>query len=133
MFTPGKPKEQPTSAEPYLSAPVEPPTKEVPPESLGPYPPWMQERLSQFDKICLSSRKVFEERNMAYEDAISATGSIGACVEIVSMAARLKPLAIRTGDGGKANAQKLVEILKDIHNYTNIAIMMLQDKNYLGK
>jgi hypothetical protein len=89
-------------------------------------------RNEQFEKACGSSQKLFAEKNEQYGDSITTTGVLGAGVELVGLAARVKKLVVKAGDGGEANRDALIDILKDIHNYANIALLMLAEDNWTG-
>ena len=91
-------------------------------------------RVGTFDRVCESSREVFVQKNEEYGDSIVATGVLGASVELVGTSARLKKLAIRATDEEiLKNTEELVQIFKDLHNYANIALMMLSDENLRGR
>jgi len=85
----------------------------------------------KFALICEECGALFSVRNRQYGNAIEETGVLGATVEIVGIAARLKQILIR-GDSEPVSAEKLRDILMDLHNYATIAIMMLDDKNMRG-
>lgn len=90
-------------------------------------------RNEQFQRACNSSQELFAEKNKQYGDSITTTGVLGAGVELVGLAARVKKLVVKAGDGGEANRDVLIDILKDIHNYANIALLMLAENNWTGE
>lgn len=90
-------------------------------------------RTVQFQKACRAGEKIFVEKNAQYGDTITATGVLGASVELIGTSARLKQLVLKSGDGGEAAKKELVDILKDIHNYANIALLMLAENNWTGE
>lgn len=92
-------------------------------------------RISQFDDFCDQARALFLRKNEEYGDAIATTGLLGAIVEIVTVAARLKQL-IRTPELILTDAEirkEVIDKLLDSHNYSNIALMMLEDGNADGE
>lgn len=93
----------------------------------------MNPRVSTFQKVCASCKDVFAAKNDQYGDSISATGVLGASVELIGTVARLKKLVLQAPDAGEGNVQALADIFKDIHNYANIALMMMNEGNWRGK
>ena len=91
------------------------------------------DRSETFKRVCKSSLDLFVEKNEKYDDSITATGVLGASIELVGTVARLKKLVIRAQDAGASESEKLVDIFKDIHNYANIALMMLAEDNWRGR
>ena len=92
-------------------------------------------RRSQFTKFCARAEALFVRKNAEYGDAIATTGLLGAIVEIITVAARLKQL-IRSpelilNDFGLRNV--IIDKLLDMHNYSNIALMMIEDGNADGE
>lgn len=81
-------------------------------------------REEQFNTACEAGLSVFMQRNEEYGDAIKSTGVLGASVELIGNVARLKKLVLKDPEFGKGNREVLLEVLKDIHNYANIALMM---------
>ena len=90
-------------------------------------------RVEMFEKVCESCEQLFEKKNAEYGDSITATGVLGASVELVGTVARLKKLVLQDPGNGKANISALADIFKDIHNYANIALMMMKEDNWSGK
>ena len=90
----------------------------------------LQSRLEQFDDICVVSRKLFSKKNEQYADSIARTGVIGAAVSIVGISARIEHMVIGAPDAGKSNADEIVELIKDLHNYANIMGIMIMDDNW---
>lgn len=86
-----------------------------------------------FDEICDESKKLFRRKNKQYGDAIWYTGVLGASVELIGAVARLPQLVLRDREHGRKHADKLKDIFMDIHNYSNIAIMMLDANNWEGE
>jgi hypothetical protein len=92
-----------------------------------------KERALAFIHQCDIARLVFADRNAKYGDAIVETGVLGACVELVGGVARLKELVIKAPDhGASVDDYVLRNVLIDIHNYANIALMMMDADNWSG-
>lgn len=91
-------------------------------------------RKDHFKLNCIDAGSVFEIKNEQYGDAIVETGVLGASVELIGAVARLRQLVLSPGDGGKHTDRKsLRNVFVDIHNYSNIALMMMEEDNWLGK
>ena len=90
-------------------------------------------RTQTFERVCASCTQLFGQKNAEYGDTIAATGVLGASVELIGTVARLKKLVLQAPDGGESNVTALVDIFKDLHNYSNIALMMMQEGNWRGK
>lgn len=90
----------------------------------------LQARLDQFDAICDGSRDLFEEKNKQYADSIARTGAIGAAVSIAGISARIEHMIIGAADAGASQEKELVELVKDLHNYSNILGIMIMDGNW---
>lgn len=90
-------------------------------------------RVERFKEICEMNATLFAQKNAQYGNTIVETGVLGASVELIGAVARLKKLVLKSGDGGKKNKEALVDILMDIHNYANIALMMLAEDNFTGR
>jgi len=48
-------------------------------------------------------------------------------------ASRLRPLIVKASDHGRANAEKIRDILMDVHNYATMSLMLLDDNNWEGE
>lgn len=91
-------------------------------------------RIEQFEDKCCECEEIFIDKNAKYGDSITATGVLGAVTEFIGITARLKNLVINSGDGGeKANEDDLRNLFIDAHNYANIGLIMLSEKNFRGK
>jgi hypothetical protein len=89
--------------------------------------------IEKFERACAEGEKIFIVKNNEYGNTIVETGVIGACTELIGCVARLKKLVLKSGTGGEYADQKaLRNALLDAHNYANIGLMMLDDKNYTG-
>ena len=92
-----------------------------------------QVRKAQFREVCGSCEELFLERNEQYGDAITRTGVLGAAVEIAGISARIEHIVLRSDDAGRSQQGTLTDLIKDLHNYANIAGIMLMEDNWKGK
>jgi hypothetical protein len=86
-----------------------------------------------YDKVDSLCREMFVEKNTQYDNAIVETGVLGAAVEIIGLQRRVRALVLKSTDHGKAEKDALADLLKDLHVYANIALLMLADDNWSGK
>ena len=89
-----------------------------------------------FEKAQASISRHFRDKNAPshYDGAFEDLGLIGAAVELVSIASRLKRVVIRSGDGGENfDREKLLELLKDAGVYAGISMICVADENWTGK
>jgi hypothetical protein len=103
------------------------------PKQASPMDLRLHTRNEQFDDVCDSAKELFASKNAGYSDAIAETGVLGAVVAIVGINARLKAMVLRSPDAGESQAEKLKDLIKDLHNYANIAGMMMMDGNWKGE
>ena len=87
----------------------------------------------RFLRECAANAKLFAQKNQQYGNSIEKTGVLGACVELIGAVARLPTMVIRNKTHGRSCENKLADVLMDIHNYANIALMMLHSGNWEGK
>lgn len=92
----------------------------------------MANELNHFANVCDTCQELFAEKNEQYGNTIVKTGVLGACVELIGAVARLPKMVLKDAMHGRGQAEKLRDVLMDIHNYASIAIMMLDDNNYEG-
>ena len=90
-------------------------------------------RDEQFKAFCQDSLRIFQAKNRKYNDAIRRTGLLGACVEIVGASARLEPLILQNPNLDDLDVKAITNVLEDLHNYANIALIMLSESNYRGE
>lgn len=86
-----------------------------------------------YDKVDSLCREMFVEKNTQYDNAIVETGVLGAAVEIIGLQRRVRALVLKSTDHGRAEKDALADLLKDLHVYSNIALLMLADDNWSGK
>jgi hypothetical protein len=92
-----------------------------------------EDRNSTFDRVDAACKALFVERDAKYGHATVETGVQGAVVELVGITARLKQMVLRSADHGASQVEDLAQILKDAHNYANIALMEMADDNWIGR
>lgn len=89
-------------------------------------------RKNQFKQVCQQAYELFLIKNAKYRDGIAHTGVLGAAIEVFGAAMRLTILVLKSPVHGRDNRQDLVNVAKDIHNYANILLMMMEDDNWEG-
>jgi hypothetical protein len=90
-------------------------------------------RSETFKRVCAAGQNLFDKKDAEYGSATSETGVQGAVVEFVGISARLKQMVLRSPDHGASKSAEIAELLKDAHNYANIALMELADENWIGR
>lgn len=86
-----------------------------------------------FKNVCKDCGMLFEAKNRAYGDTIWKTGVLGAVVELIGACARLPQMVLRNEYHGRDVNENLVDVLKDIHNYAAIGLMMIESDNWEGE
>lgn len=89
--------------------------------------------LKRFKAQCAANTAVFRVKNAEYGNTIEATGVLGAVTELIGAAARLPKLVLRNRTHGRSALKALRNALLDIHNYANIALMMIDSGNWEGR
>lgn len=89
--------------------------------------------LSHYLQVSKACAELFSRKNEEYGDTIHRTGVLGATVELIGVVARLRKLVLQSHDFGESKSDTLIDIFMDIHIYAGIALMMLDDKNFIGK
>lgn len=90
-------------------------------------------RQDAFQNVCNCGFEIFVQKNKGYGDSISETGVIGAVTEICAKTARLRELVLRNSEHGAQDIRAVLDSLVDLHNYSNIGVMMLEEGNWVGK
>ena len=85
-----------------------------------------------FDALCSRHKELFRRKNTQYGNTIVTTGVLGASIELIGAVMRLPALVLKDPKHGGSNVEALKDIFADIHNYSNIALMMLEDENWDG-
>lgn len=91
-----------------------------------------QKAVEEFVDICHKDQNLFAVKNEQYGNAIITTGVLGASVELIGAAARLRKLVLTSEGHGRNEVRSLIDVFMDLHNYSNIALMMLRDNNWEG-
>ena len=90
-----------------------------------------QDRVSIFEKIQTEARELFTRKNQDYGDAFANYGAIGVLVRMGDKISRLQSITNR--QISLVNTESLRDTLLDLHNYSAMAIMLLDEKQSLHK
>lgn len=86
-----------------------------------------------FEDNCATCQEIFAIKNEQYGNTIVETGVLGAAVELVGYAGRLKKLVLKSDGYKKKEYDSIIRnVFIDMHNYATIALMMLDMENYDG-
>jgi len=86
------------------------------------------DRVSQMEKVQNEGLELFKKKNTYYGDAFANYGVVGVLVRMGDKIARLQ--SITTKSVSLVNTESLRDTLIDLHNYSAMAIMLLdEDKN----
>ena len=88
-----------------------------------------QDRLTIFENIQTEARELFRKKNQDYGDAFANYGAIGVLVRMGDKISRLQ--SITNHQISLVNTESLRDTLLDLHNYTAMAIMLLDEKQSL--
>ena len=86
----------------------------------------MTDRVSILEKIQNEARNLFKKKNQDYGDAFANYGPIGVLVRIGDKISRLQ--SITTNQISLVNTESLRDTLIDLHNYSAMAIMLLDEE-----
>ncbi len=86
----------------------------------------MTDRVSILEKIQNEARELFKKKNEDYGDAFANYGPIGVLVRIGDKISRLQ--SITTRQINLINTESLRDTLIDLHNYSAMAIMLIDEK-----
>ena len=86
----------------------------------------MTDRVSILEKIQNEARDLFKKKNQDYGDAFANYGAIGVLVRIGDKISRLQ--SITTRQISLINTESLRDTLIDLHNYSAMAIMLIDEK-----
>jgi len=89
----------------------------------------MTDRVSILEKIQNEGRELFRKKNQDYGDAFANYGPIGVLVRIGDKISRLQ--SITTSKISLINTESLRDTLIDLHNYSAMAIMLIDEKKPL--
>ena len=87
----------------------------------------------EFEFHCEAGAALFAVKDKKYQSAYKGTGLLGVACEIIGICRRLLPLVVWHPDHGKSNSDTLKEILTDLHNYSVMALMCIEEANWDGR
>ncbi len=87
----------------------------------------MTNRLTQLKAVQKEGYELFEKKNKDYGDAFANYGSIGVLVRIGDKIQRL--VSISENEIKCVSDESLRDTLIDLHNYSAMAIMLMDEKN----
>ena len=85
-----------------------------------------QKRLSQYDDVHSEARELFSRKNADYGDAFASYGPIGVLVRMGDKTKRLS--SIEKNKIINVNDETLRDTLIDLHNYSAMAIMLMDEE-----
>ena len=88
-----------------------------------------QDRVTIFENIQTEARELFRKKNQDYGDAFANYGAIGVLVRMGDKISRLQ--SITNHQISLVNTESLRDTLVDLHNYSAMAIMLLDEKQSL--
>ena len=91
-----------------------------------------EKRDKAFQDACVQGQKLFHVKNLQYGDAIRFLGLIGVVCELIGAVMRLPQIVLRDPTYGRSHADKIKDILLDIHNYAAIGLILMEEDNYEG-
>lgn len=83
------------------------------------------DRVSQMEKVQKEGLELFKNKNADYGDAFANYGVVGVLVRMGDKIARLQ--SITTKSVSLVNTESLRDTLIDLHNYSAMAIMLLDE------
>ena len=83
------------------------------------------DRISQMEKVQKEGLELFKKKNADYGDAFANYGVIGVLVRMGDKIARLQSITTKTVS--LVNSESLRDTLIDLHNYSAMAIMLLDE------
>ena len=86
----------------------------------------MSDRVSQLEKVQNECKELFRKKNTDYGDAFADYGTIGVLVRLGDKIRRLQSIS-KTGIT-MVEDEKMKDTLMDLHNYSAMAIMLLDEK-----
>tara|TARA_Y100000589_G_C27190011_1_gene644376 strand:- start:2685 stop:2942 length:258 start_codon:yes stop_codon:yes gene_type:complete len=85
----------------------------------------MSNRINQFQKVQKEGMELFEKKNADYGDAFANYGPVGV---IVRMGDKIQRLSSVSKNGiNLVNNESLRDTLIDLHNYSAMAIMLMDE------
>lgn len=87
----------------------------------------------EFESHCHAGAELFAVKDKKYMSAYKGTGLLGVSCEIIGIARRLLPLVVWAPDRGRMSQKSLTGVLTDLHNYSVMALMCMDDNNWDGR
>lgn len=87
----------------------------------------------EFESHCHAGAELFAVKDKKYMSAYKGTGLLGVACEIIGICRRLLPLVVWHPEHGKGNADVLRDVLTDLHNYSVMALICIDSKNWDGR
>jgi len=87
----------------------------------------------KFLSHCAAGAELFNIKNRQYGNAFQLYGVLGVVCEILGVAARLPQLVLWMPDHGRSSKETLIDIFTDIHNFANMALIVLSEDNWDGR
>jgi hypothetical protein len=87
----------------------------------------------QFESQCYAGQKLFAYKNKNYDGAFRKYGLLGVVMEIMGVLSRIPPMTFWKASEEPMNIEKLRDLFMDLHNFSNMALMVLEDNNWDGK
>jgi hypothetical protein len=84
-------------------------------------------RVGQLEKVQNEAKELFRRKNTDYGDAFATYGTIGILVRLGDKIKRLQ--SISSNKIALVDDEKMRDTLIDLHNYTGMAIMLLDEDN----
>ena len=91
----------------------------------------MNDRVNTLEKIQEEARDLFKKKNEDYGDAFAKYGAIGVLVRLGDKISRLQSITARQIT--LINTESLRDTLIDLHNYSAMAIMLIDEKKSIDK
>ena len=85
----------------------------------------IEERIKQFDSIKKEAREIFIAKNNDYGDAFAEYGPVGVIIRAGDKIKRLQ--TITNNSVVLVNDEQLRDTLLDLHNYSAMALMLLDE------
>lgn len=86
----------------------------------------MSERVKQLEEIQTEARELFKKKNADYGDAFADYGTVGVLVRLGDKIRRLQ--SISKSGITMVEDEKMRDTLIDLHNYSAMAIMLMDEK-----
>ena len=84
-------------------------------------------RITQFTNVQKEALELFEKKNKDYGDAFATYGTIGVLVRMGDKVSRLQ--SITKNKISLVDSESLRDTLIDLHNYSAMAVMLMDEKN----